>query len=173
GDLAFAIGVGYLFPVTLQTPNITSVRVRLPSGLTLEPQLVLASISSDLDNGGGMTINDKQNQVTLASLVHIPVRSHGRVDFELLGAASVSNQTSDPNGPDNTRTITTIAASYGIGIAYWLSPHWNLSFSGTNPVIQYLRNKNETGPGTSTTNKTTTIGLVFDPQVALMIHLYN
>ena len=36
-ELSIAIGVGYAFPTSLQTPNITSVRLRLPSGLTLEP----------------------------------------------------------------------------------------------------------------------------------------
>src|SRR5689334_7471792 len=55
-ELAFGIGVGYSFPTSLQTPNTTSVRLRLPSGLTLEPQLVLATSSSNADPGnGGMT----------------------------------------------------------------------------------------------------------------------
>jgi hypothetical protein len=29
------------------------------------------------------------------------------------------------------------------------------------------------GPGVTASNKTTTVGLVFDPTVALMIHLYD
>jgi hypothetical protein len=36
-----------------------------------------------------------------------------------------------------------------------------------------VRTRQETGATTTTVNKTTTFGLVFDPQVALMIHLYN
>ena len=37
---AVGIGIGYDFPTDLQQPNITSVRFRLPSGLTLEPRVV-------------------------------------------------------------------------------------------------------------------------------------
>src|SRR5438876_732375 len=34
-ELTFAIGVGYEFKTSLETPNIVSARVRFPSGLTL------------------------------------------------------------------------------------------------------------------------------------------
>lgn len=76
--------------------------------------------------------------------------------------------------PDNNnRSITTFSLGYGLGIAYWISPHWNLSLAATNPLVTYVRTRQETGATTATVNKTTTLGLVFDPQVALMIHLYN
>lgn len=79
----------------------------------------------------------------------------------------------DPTGDNNNRSITTFSLGYGLGIAYWISPHWNLSLAATNPLVTYVRTRQETGATTTTVNKTTTLGLVFDPQVALMIHLYN
>jgi len=170
-DLSIAIGIGYSFPTSLQTPNTTSVRLRLPSGLTFEPVLVLATSSNDVD--AVTTVTNKQSELTLGSLVHVPLRAHRKVDLELLGNAQVSSSTTDPTGDNNNRTLTTFSLGYGLGVAYWISSHWNLSLAATNPLLSYLRNRQETGPTTNTVTKTTTFGLVFNPQVALMIHLYN
>jgi hypothetical protein len=169
--LAIGIGVGYVFPTSLQTPNTTSVRLRLPSGLTFEPQLVFAATSTDVDTGTPMTT--KQNEITLGSLVRYPLKVHQKVDLEVVGSASISNRVVDPDGDNNNRTTTTLGLGYGVAIAYWLSPHWNLSITASNPLLSYTRTRQETAAAVVTVNKTTTIGLVFDPQVALMIHLYN
>jgi hypothetical protein len=172
-ELAFGIGVGYTFPTSLQTPNTTSVRLRLASGLTFEPQLVLATSSSNADPGnGGMTTTNKQSELTVGSLVRYPLRVHSKVDLEALGRAAISSQTTDPNGDNNNRTVTTLSAGYGVGLAYWITRHWNLSLTATNPLIAYTRTRQEMA-ATATTTKTTTIGLIFDPTVALMIHLYD
>jgi outer membrane protein with beta-barrel domain len=167
-ELAIAIGVGYALPTSLQTPNTTSVRVRLPSGLTFEPQLVFATSSRDTD-----TASNRQSEITLASLIRYPIRVRHRVDLEAIGDATISSRTIDPNGDNNNTTITSIGLRYGAGLAYWISPHWNLSLTATNPLFAYDRNRQETGVGAVTTTKTTTIGLVFDPQVTVMIHLYD
>jgi hypothetical protein len=171
--LAFAIGVGYSLPTSLQTPNITSVRFRLPSGLTFEPQLALASSSNDVDNGTGTTTTTKQTELTVASLVRYPLRAHRKVDLEAIGTAAVSSQTLNPEGDDNNRTVTLLQVGYGVGLAYWFTAHWNLSLTATNPLISYTRTRQEMGAAMSATNRTTTVGLVFDPTVALMIHLYD
>jgi hypothetical protein len=168
--LAFGIGLGYVFPTSLQTPNTTSVRLRLPGGLTFEPQLVFATTSTDVDTGTTMT--NKQREVTLGSLVRYPLRAHGKVDLELIGNAAASSLLVDPEGNDNNRTITALGLGYGVAIAYWLSPHWNLSITASNPLLSYTRSRQEVGLNT-TVNTSTTVGLVFDPQVALMIHLYD
>lgn len=173
-ELAFGIGIGYVFPTSLQTPNTTSVRLRLPSGLTFEPQVVFATTSTDVDNGM-TTTNNKQNEVTAGSLVRYPLRVQRKIDFELIGSAAITRQTVDPDGDHNTRTITNFGLGYGVALAYWLTPHWNLSFTATNSLVSYVRTRQEIAPpvNTTTVNKTTTIGVVFDPLVALMIHLYN
>jgi hypothetical protein len=170
-ELAFGIGIGYSLPTSLQTPNTTSVRLRLPTGLTFEPQLVFATTSTDIDTG--TTRTNKQNEVTLGSLVRYPLLVHTKVDFELVGSASISHTTNDPDGDSNTTTITTVAVGYGVALAYWFTPHWNLSLTASNPLVSYSRTRTEMTGDTVMVNKTTTIGVVFDPQVALMIHLYN
>lgn len=169
--LAFGIGLGYVFPTSLQTPNTTSVRLRLATGLTFEPQLVFATTSTDVDTGTNVT--NKQNEVTLGSLVRYPLKVHNKVDLEVVGSAALSNRVIDPDGDNNTQTVTTLTFGYGIALAYWLSPHWNLSLTASNPLFSYTRTRQEMAVDLTTVNKTTTIGLVFDPQVTLMIHLYN
>jgi hypothetical protein len=79
----------------------------------------------------------------------------------------------DPRGDNNNRTITTLGLGYGVAVAYWLSPHWSFSLTASNPLLAYSRTHQEMGVGLMTTTRTTTIGLVFDPQIALMIHLYD
>jgi hypothetical protein len=167
-ELAFGIGLGYALPTSLQTPNTTSVRIRLPSGLTFEPQLVVATTTDD-----AATTSTQQTELTLGSLVRYPLRVHNKVDLELVGNASVSNRVVDPDGANNNRTVTTLGLGYGVAIAYWLTPHWNFSLTASNPLLAYSRTRQEMGTGVVTTTKTTTLGLVFDPQVALMLHLYD
>lgn len=169
--LSFGIGFGYVFPTSLQTPNVTSVRIRLPAGLTFEPQVVFATTSDKVDTG--TTATNKQSEITLGSLVRYPLRAHTKIDFEAIGAAAVSNRSIDPEGANNNRTITTFGVNYGLALAYWFTPHWNLSFTGTNPLFAYTRTKQEMGSGNTTVDSSTTIGLIFDPVVALMLHLYD
>jgi hypothetical protein len=167
-ELAFGIGVGYALPTSLQTPNTTSVRIRLPSGLTFEPQLVFATTSDD-----AATTSTQQTELTLGSLVRYPLRVHNKVDLELVGNALVSNRVVDPSGNNNNRTVTTLALGYGVAIAYWFTPHWNLSITASNPLLAFSRTRQDTGVDLMTTTKTTTLGLVFDPQITLMVHLYD
>lgn len=167
-ELAFGIGLGYALPTSLQTPNTTSVRVRLASGLTFEPQLAVATSTDDT-----ATTSTQQTELTLGSLVRYPLRIHSKVDLEAVGNASVSNRVFDPSGDSNNRTITTLGLGYGVAIGYWFTAHWNLSLTASNPLLAFSRTRQETGAGVEMTTKTTTIGLVFDPQVALMIHLYD
>ncbi len=169
--VAFGIGFGYQFPTSLQTPNTTSVRIRLATGLTFEPQVVLATSSHDTDTGTSVT--DKTTEFALGALARYPFRSHGKVDLELLGSAQIDTTSTDPDGPDNNKSVTNLSLGYGVAVAYWFTPHWNLSLSGTNPLITYTRTRTEMGPDTVTIEKTTTIGAVFSPTVVLMIHLYD
>ena len=62
---------------------------------------------------------------------------------------------------------------WGIGVGAWITSHWQFTFSIENPLISFTSTKQETGPGTSTTNSTTNVGVVFNPNVVMMIHLYN
>ena len=170
-DLSFGIGLGYLLPTSLQTPNITSVRVRLASGLTLEPQLVVANTSDKVDTGATMT--NTQTELAVASVVRYPLRVHRKVDLELLGNAGISTRFINPAGDNNDRTITTLDVGYGVGLGYWFTPHWNLSLSASNPLLTYARTRQEMTADNVTVTSSTTIGLVFAPEVTLMIHLFD
>jgi hypothetical protein len=168
GGLAIGIGVGYLFPTSLQTPNVTSVRLRLASGLTFEPTVVLAATSISMPVG-----SNTQGELTLGSLVRYPLRARGAIDLEAVGSVAISNHTVDPDGDHNNRTTTTFDLGYGVALAYWLTAHWSLSLTATNTLLSVDRTHQEAGAANTTTNRTVTGGLVFDPQVAVMIHLYD
>jgi hypothetical protein len=171
--LSFAIGVGYEFKTSLETPNIVSARVRFSSGLTLEPVVVVSNQSSDMQSQPAPTVSTSRTELALGSLVRFPLIKHGRTDFELIGSALLDTVKVNPDGPDNDTSTSTLDVAWGIGIGFWITHHWQVSFTATNPLITYTNMSQQTGPSTSDTTKTTTFGLVFDPTVALMIHLYN
>lgn len=175
-ELAFAIGIGYTRPpgggIDLQTPNIASARLRLVSGITFEPTVVIGNTSVSTSNGTTDT-NEAITQLDLGTLVRFPVIRHGRVDFEVLGSIGVNVVKDDPDGDYNTRTTTTFDLGWGIGIGYWFGPHWQLSVSATNPVFTYSQQKEETAFDTSMKNSTSTFAVQFNPTTMVMIHLYN
>ena len=166
--LAVGIGVGYVFPAALDTPSTTSARLRFASGLTLEPTIVLSTSSIDLVSGG----TERQTQVTLGSVVRYPVRARDQVDLEIVASAFVSSRGLDREGDDDLRTVTTLDLGYGLALGYWLSPHWSLSVTATNPLVSVVRTRAETGPDTSEITYASSLGLVFDPRVSAMLHLY-
>jgi hypothetical protein len=170
-ELSIAIGLGYQLPTSLQTPNITSVRLRLAGGLTFEPRLTLATSSEVVDTGPSTT--DKQTEVGLGALARLPLVRRGRVDLELLGGLDVDRTSTRPEEDDEDLSITTFAAVYGVSVATWINRHWQVSLSALNPLVTSTRRDEEMGPGTSTVTTNTTIGLIFDPNVSLMVHLYH
>jgi hypothetical protein len=170
--VSVGLGAGYGLPTSLQTPNRTSLRLRLPSGLQLEPLVTIANSTQDQETPTTESTN-KETVFGLATLVRLPVVSRGRVDLELLGSASFGNRKTNPEGDYNTRTVNTFSVGYGVAVAYWISQHWNFSMSVTNPIVSYDMTKQQTGPGLSTTQSETTLGLIFVPSVFMMVHLYN
>lgn len=170
--MAFALGVGYQLSTSLETPNVTSMRLRLSSGFTIEPIFAIAneSVTTETMN---VEANDKHTLFSVAALGRLPLISRGKADFEGLARLGFSNDKDNPDGDFNTTTINRFAVGWGMAVGWWFSPHWNLSMSVTNDLIAYSSTKKQTGPGVSTTSTTTDIGLIFSPQVLLMLHLYN
>lgn len=166
------IGLGYRLPTELNLPNTTSVRFRLASGLTFEPLVVLGKATASTDDGTD-TEEDGVTELGLGVNVRLPLRSHRKVDFVLIGSAAVSTVTDNPEGDDNDQTTTVFGLGYGIGLDYWINPHWNLSMSASNPIVTSASSSRETGPGgPEIEQSTTTFGLIFDPTVSLMLHLH-
>jgi hypothetical protein len=167
------LGLGYGLPTSLETPNRTSARFRLGSGLTFEPLLSIANTTQTAEITGLPEVESKTTEFGVALLVRIPVITHNHVDLEALATAGFSNVKA--NGPMDFDTVTTntFGIGWGVGIGYWLSRHWQLSMSVTNPLVQYESSKEQMGAGMSEKSSETSLGVIFVPQVTAMIHLYN
>lgn len=172
-ELSIGLGIGYALPTSLETPNRTSARLRLPTGLTFEPVVTLANQTESAEAPGLPETENKRTEVGVALLVRLPVITHGKVDLEVLASAGFSNAKLNPEGEYNTITTNAFGIGWGVGIGYWLSRHWQLSMSVTNPLVTYAQAKQQIGPGMSTTESETTVGVIFVPQVSAMIHLYH
>jgi hypothetical protein len=163
--LTFGIGIGYRFPTSLEAPNVTSVRVRFASGLTLEPQLRLAMLANDY---GGMRMDQRTTSTALgiSTVGRLPLITRRKFELEAIGSVGFTHtklyQSPISSEPDRT---TTFSLGWGVGVSYWLNTHWNLSLTATNPLASYTK----LTPNTSTT----TLGVIFDPEVAAMIHVFN
>ena len=175
-ELAFGIGIGYARPpggsMDLQTPNIASVRLRLPSGVTFEPIITIGNTSTEA-SVANMNTTETVTELDLGTLVRFPVIRHGNVDFEILGSVGLDVLKDDPDGDFNTKTTTSFAIGWGIGIGYWLSPHFQLSASATNRLLDYTSVKTDTGPDAHTSNSATSFEVAFNPTTIVMLHLYN
>jgi len=170
---SIGIGLGYVLPTSVQTPNTTSVRLRLASGLTFEPQVTLGNTREKRETGG-TDEKDSSTELTLSTAVRLPIVRHGKVELEILGSVGLTTQTDNPDGADNTTKTTAIGLGWGIGITYWYSRHWCLSFSAGNPLMTFTQTAREQpAPLEEVKTSTTAIGAIFDPTVAVMIHLFN
>ncbi|HEU0032114.1 MAG TPA: hypothetical protein VFQ53_15880 [Kofleriaceae bacterium] len=168
---SIGIGLGYQLPTSLETPNITSVRFRLPTGLTFEPQLIFAKTDQTVDIGTSTT--DSITETGLGTVVRFPLSKRGRVDLEVLGAANIDSVNLDPEGEDDQRRTTTLSLAYGLAVTSWITSHWQVSLTAANPIVTWAKVRQENGPMSVTVTSETTFGLIFEPTVAIMVHLYH
>jgi len=168
--MTLGIGLGYDLPSDLQVPDVTSVRLRLGSGLTIEPLFEFSRASATFEQGG-VSATATATEMSVAALVRVPFRVHDRVDFTLNGGAGFARTTANPDGPDNDTTTTSLFLIWGIGLDYWLSPHWGLSMTALNPMVSYTKQV-ENDPAGDQTTSGSAFGLVFDPNVLFMLHMY-
>jgi hypothetical protein len=173
---SIGLGLGYGLPTSLETPNRTSARLRLASGLTFEPLVSIANSTDSHEDPDPITpdTEDKTTEFGVAALVRLPIITHNHVDLEVLASAGFTTTKVNPDGDFNSTTTNTFGIGWGVGIGYWLSQHWQLSMSVTNPLVQYQSVKMQAGmAGLSSTDSSTSLGVIFVPQVTAMIHLYN
>jgi hypothetical protein len=173
-ELSIGIGVGYTFSTSLETPNTVSVRLRLPSGLAFEPIVRLRNVSHTTTPVMGNSVTDQTTELGLAANVLIPIWHRGRADFDFVAQLAVDTDkvTPDTTMGDTNKVTTTAGLGYGIEVGFWISRHWMVSMTATNPIVQIAQTSTNAG-GASTKDSTTTIGLIHDPTVAFVIHLFN
>jgi hypothetical protein len=168
--MSVGIGVGYSVPAQLLEPNLASVRFRFPSGLTIEPTVVLATSRATTEIGPNET-ETEASEATFATNLRFPLAGRGKIDLVLIGGAGISYQKQSPDGPDNDTTTTTFALAWGLGLDYWPKQSWCLSASATNPLFTFTRTRQEMAP---LDQKTTSLafGAIFDPGVFVMLHMF-
>jgi hypothetical protein len=169
-DLSMGVGLGYVLPADLQVPNFTSVRLRLPTGLTFEPFVELRAGSTSMKTPG---VNSKNSDTALGigTSVRVPLAARGRVDFILVGSGFVTHQIDDPEGADNNTSTTSFALTWGPALDFWINANWVVSMAATNPLVSIVRQHTDSPVG-STRTTTTSVGAVFDPTVIGAIHLF-
>lgn len=170
---ALGIGIGYVFPTSLETPNVATVRFRLANRVTLEPGVTLSSTSQKSDDGMGDTTTTKTTDVGLSATLRYPVLARHRFELEILGRLAVDRTGTTPPGPNMETTTSTFDAQWGLAVGYWFTRHLQLSLTASNPLITYTSTSQENGVNPTSTTSTSTFGLVFDPTIALMFHVYN
>jgi hypothetical protein len=168
--MSVGIGVGYSVPAQILEPNLASVRFRLPSGLTVEPTVVLATARSTTEVGPAET-ETEASEGTFATNLRLPVAGRGKIDLVLIGSAGLTYQKQSPDGPDNDTTTATFALGWGLGLDYWPKQSWCLSASATNPLFTFTRNRQEM-PGQDQKTTTLAFGAIFDPGVFVMLHMF-
>jgi hypothetical protein len=168
--MSIGIGAGYDLPADVLTPNTTSVRFRLASGLTFEPSVSITRQESSTSDNFGDT-ESGSFELSAAALVRLPRQIRGPVDLVFVGGAGFGLTMFDPDGPDNNTTTTSAALIWGLGLEYWITEHWSVSLTGTNPLARYARSRQEAS-GNETITTSNAIGVVWSPDVFLMGHLY-
>lgn len=168
-DMTLGFGFGYTLPADVQQISQASVRLRLVSGLTLEPIVRLATVGESLNDGD---IKNANNEVTFGSNVRIPLKERGKVSLIGQIGAGVSFTIDDPDGSDNNTTTFAVALDWGAGVEWWFNQHWSLSVTGRNPFVSYVSTTQELGAGLDDKQSTTRIGAIWDPAIDIAVHLF-
>lgn len=169
--MSIGIGAGYNFPTELKAPNIVSARLRLPSGLMFEPRLQL-STTGRTQSAGGMESKDATTNLGFGTMVYVPLAKRGNVDLNALGAVQLARNVDDPQGDNNNVTRFNFGLGYGVGMVYWFRKHWTVSMLATNELVSYSSTETEMGNAAASEDSTISAGLVWNPQVSLLVHLH-
>jgi hypothetical protein len=174
-ELSFGIGAGWTFSTSLETPNTVSVRLRLPGGLAFEPIVRLRNLSHTATPVTGPDVTDQTTEVGASVNVLFPIWHRGRADFDLVGTLAFDTEkvTPDTSASDVNKNTTTFGVGYGIEVGFWISRHWLVTMTATNPIFTLAQTTNNMVGGMTTKDSTTSVGLIHDPTVALQIHLFN
>jgi hypothetical protein len=160
------VGIGYLVDSENEAgsaaPNVATVRLRLPSGLTFEPTFLARYEHLETD-----TDDDKTLNLGAGVLVRWPLARKERVDLSLVGGARAQFARREDEDGDLTK-VTVMSAVWGLGLDYWITSEWVGSMTLVNPLALYVSETADPGPTLSGFNA----GLTFAPAVLATVHLY-
>jgi hypothetical protein len=178
--LTIGLGLGVQAPQGAFGLNAVSARLRLASGLTLEP-IVIGSFNQSVDvnnNNGVITETDIDTAVLTAAVgVRYPLASRGPVDLLILGvpAITITNTDVDPDGDNNNTTIKTrdLSLNWGIGLEWFIRPNFSFSLNALNPLVVFSIDETEDEAAVNIdTNKDLLLGAIFAPVIQGLFHLY-
>ncbi|HVK83214.1 MAG TPA: hypothetical protein VM513_03855 [Kofleriaceae bacterium] len=171
---SLGLGIGYAFGAgtNLQTPNIASARVRLASGLTFEPEVVIGTQRVTQDSGTTES-TDSAVELTFGTALRYPMFRKGKFDLELLGGVRFGIDKTNPDGDDNGSTTTRASLGWGLAVNYWLTEHWDLSVGASNPLLAFQKTTNENPPPLDDSSTTSfSVLAAWDPVITVMMHLF-
>ena len=151
-------------------PNTASARIRLGRSITLEP-LITATVGSATRLVGGLETDYDVSAVDVELTVRVPIQRRGRVGLSVVGGGSASRYRSTGSGSDDDTRTDRAAVVWGLGLDYALGPHWSLSMTALNPLLRRSRDRFESPEGATGFDELT-YGVVFDPLINGMIHVY-
>lgn len=144
----------------LSGASVGSVRIRFPSGLSIEPTIAVAR--SGVEWAGS---ESSATMLSAGAAVRFGVARRGPVQLLGVGEVGVSRARSETDGMSSTMSSTQL--SWGLAIDYWLRRHLALSVSATNPLVS-----RSTFGGGDSDFTTSSYGLQLDPTIAMMVHLF-
>lgn len=170
-DRLVGIGTGYVLPADLDAFNTVSVRFRF-GRLTIEPRADFSyqTISNDLGAAG--SDDTKIGTLAVGAGGRFVLAESRGIELVALGSASISHGVVNPEGDENSTKQTTLGLRWGLGLDYWLSSRWVLSMSATNPFFEHSRTTREQLASEDLTDTETGIGVIWNPTVVGMVHLF-
>jgi hypothetical protein len=168
--VSLGLGLGYRVPADVMAPTESSARIRLENGITLEPRLSISYVDQTV--GSSTESTDSTTELGAVLDVRVPVRTRSKVDLVAIVGGGVAQVTEDRNNGDATRTTSVIELHYGLGVEYWLSSQWVISFTTTNPIVARTSQSEDDELGTPYEETGLGFGAIFAPNVNAMIHLF-
>ncbi len=147
-----APGIGGL----LSGPTVGSVRVRFPSGLSIEPSVSVGRSAAEVPGSMASATN-----VSAGAAVRFAVARRGSA--QLLGVVGVAGSRASSEMDGVTSTARSAQLSWGLAIDYWVQSHLAVSVSAANPLVSHFRQDDYSA---------TTYGVMLDPTIAMMVHLF-
>lgn len=168
-DWSLGGGIGWSFPNDVTTPNLTSIRYRMISGMAFEALFELRNTSTKVKTDAG-SAKESSFDFNVGGTVRYPVVSRGPLDLLVLGGITLGFGSQNPDGPAKSSTLG-VSLGWGLALDYWITDHWTVGVAGVNPLFSFQQRKDDDGVGDTTTTFFDA-GLIWSPSVLVFAHLY-